>query len=205
MIKRYIIDYKMNGGKNNNIWIFKNFFNDYEFTNIKNFTDKLSLYNDPRSKDRLSTCIDINKYKQFYDLIYKNRKFINTIKNIKNKNLKIKEYPSFPIEFRKYFTGSQGMNWHIDTSLFKPDAFEIVLTLSNSSDSSFEWIENGIVNKFYPKENDLVIVRPQSVQHRVTSVNVGERTILKFVIEFLENNKNTKKIEYYNEIANCRY
>lgn len=205
MIKRYIIDYKMNGGKNNNIWIFKNFFNDYEFTNIKNFTDKLSLYNDPRSKDRLSTCIDINKYKQFYDLIYKNKKFINTIKNIKNSNLKIKEYPSFPIEFRKYFTGSQGMAWHTDTSLFTPDAFEIVLTINNSSDSSFEWIENGIVNKFYPKENDLVIVRPQSVQHRVTSVNVGERTILKFVIEFLENNKNTKKIEYYNEIANCRY
>ena len=207
MIKRYIIDYTMSGGSNTDLWIFENFFTENEFNNIKKFTNKFNLYNDPRSKDRLSTCVDINKYKKFYDIIYKNKKFINTVKNIKNNDYKIKEYPSFPIEYRKYFTGSKGMNWHIDTSLFKPDAYEVVLTLDNSSDSRFEWIENGILKSLSPKQNDLVIVRPQSVQHRVTPINTGERTILKFVIEFIDKNNqdNIKKIDFFNEIGVCKF
>jgi len=207
MTKRYIIEYSMSGGEIKNLWIFENFFNQNDFNNIKNFTDKFSLYNDPRSKERLSSCVDINKYKQFYDLIYKNKKFIKTIKDIKNKDLDFKEYPSFPIEFRKYFTGSKGMNWHIDTSLFQPDAFEVVLTLDNSSDSKFEWMENGMLNSFIPKQNDLVIVRPQSIQHRVTPITVGERSILKFVVEFIEKSKddNMKKIEFFKEIGSCKY
>lgn len=207
MTKRYIIDYSMSGGNNKNIWIFENFFDDTDFNNIKKFTNKFSLYNDPRSNERLSSCVDFTKYKNFYDLIYNNKKFIKTIKNIKNKDLDFKEYPSFPIEYRKYFTGSKGMSWHIDTSLFKPDAFEIVLTLNNSSDSKFEWIENGMLNSFLPKKNDLVIVRPQSVQHRVTPITIGDRSILKFVVEFTEKTKddNLKKIEFFKEIGSCRY
>jgi len=140
-------------------------------------------------------------------MIYKNKKFVKTIESIKNTDLDFKEYPSFPIEFRKYFTGSKGMNWHIDTSLFKPDAFEVVLTLDNSSDSKFEWMENGILNSFIPKQNDLVIVRPQSVQHRVTPITIGERSILKFVVEFIEKSKddNIKKIDFFKEIGSCKY
>jgi len=48
MTKRYIIEYSMSGGKIKNLWIFENFFNQNDFNNIKNFTDKFSLYNDPR-------------------------------------------------------------------------------------------------------------------------------------------------------------
>ena len=68
MNKRYIIDYSMSGGQIKNLWIFENFFNENDFHEIKNFTNKFSLYNDPRSKDRLSTCVDITKYNQFYKM-----------------------------------------------------------------------------------------------------------------------------------------
>ena len=205
MIKRYTINYSQKGGNSNNIWIYENFFSEKDFELITQYTKKFQLFNDPRSNNRLSTCIDFKKYKEFYNMIYKNKKFIDLIKKIKNSSLQMKEYPSFPIEYRKYFTGSKGMNWHIDTSLFQPDAFEAVLTLTNNSDSRFEWLENNELKILNPKPNDLVIVRPQSVQHMVSPVNIGERTILKFVVEFTFNNENSKKIEYFNEITKCKY
>ena len=99
------------------------------------------------------------------------------------------------------------MDWHIDTSLFEPDCFEVVLTLTNNSDSKFEWVENGI-NKFIsPQQNTLVIVRPQTVYHRVTKINYGERTILKFIIEFIEFGKldNLKKNNFSLELNNCPF
>tara|TARA_B100001287_G_C22483177_1_gene435352 strand:- start:78 stop:698 length:621 start_codon:yes stop_codon:yes gene_type:complete len=206
MDKKYKVEYPIRGGSEENIWIFNNFFNDKEFKFIMDNVNKFQLHKDPRSKDRLATCIDIKKYKKFYKTIYDNDKLRSIINDIKNINYEMKELPSYPIEYRKYFTGSKGMMWHIDTSLFIPDAFEIVLTLDNSSDSCFQWIDNnGALQSILPKKNDLVIVRPQTVQHRVTPINVGERTILKFVVEFTENNNNTKKIEFFNEIDKCMF
>lgn len=188
MLKSYKINYKLD-----NIWVFNSFFSDEEFNAIKNITKKINLYEDPRSNNRTSSCVNNLKYKELYDLIYKNTKLISIINNIKKSNYTMKDNPSFPIEYRKYFNGSQGIPWHVDTSLFKPDAFEIVLTIENSSDSLFEWMEGNIKKSISPKPNDLVIVRPTSVIHRVTPVNTGERIILKFIIEFLENSKNIKK------------
>lgn len=136
-------------------------------------------------------------------MIYKNEKLLNIINRIKDFDLVLKEYPSYPIEYRKYFTGSKGMQWHVDTSLFTPQAFEVVLTLTNNSNSRFEWMDNGKLKSISPQPNDLVIVRPKSILHQVTSIDTGERTILKFTIEFLRNNTENKKIDYFNEIDKC--
>jgi hypothetical protein len=199
-MNKYKINYTLD-----NIWIFNSFFSDEEFNKIINITKKLNLYQDSRSNNRLFSCIDNIKYKELYDLIYKNKKLINIINSIKKSNYIIKDMPSLPIEYRKYFTGSKGLDWHIDTSLFEPDAFEIVLTLNNSSDSHFEWIAHNTVNSISPQVNDLVIVRPSSVLHRVSPINTGERIILKFVVEFLDNNKNMKKKEFFDELNKCKF
>jgi hypothetical protein len=45
-------------------------------------------------------------------------------------------------------------------------------------------------------------MRPETVVCKVTPVNYGERTILKFIIEFIENSQkdNMKKDIFYQEI-----
>lgn len=209
-IKKYLIEYNQKGGNytnNDSLWIEENFFSKKEFSDILKYCSILNLKNDIRSNNRLTLCLNPNVHKNLYKMIYKNRKLVKFINKIKNSNHYIKHNPSYPIEYRKYFTGSNGMDWHVDTSLFEPDCFEIVLTLTNTSDSRFEYIENGIVKSILPKENTLAIVRPQSIPHQVTSVNYGERTILKFIIEFIEKGKNNniKKNNFEEEISNCPY
>ena len=130
------------------------------------------------------------------------------INSIKDKDCYIKTNPSYPIEYRKYFNGSQGMAWHKDLSMFEPDCFEIVLTLSNNSDSKFEWIdENNNKKSISPQPNTIVVVRPNSVLHHVTPVNKGERTILKLIVEFIKNGKNDnfKKPALYAEFDKCPF
>lgn len=192
---------------NNNIWIIHDFFSQKEFNLIKKYCLKLNLKDDHRNNDRLSLCLGLRVHNKLYQQIYKNKTFIDFINKIKNKNHIFKSTPSFPIEYRKYFKGSNGMEWHKDTSLFIPDGFEIVLTLTNNSDSMFQYIENNRLHTIYPKPNTLVIVRPNSVPHRVTKITSGERTFLKFVIEFIEKNKTTnqKNLSYTTELNNCPF
>ena len=94
------------------------------------------------------------------------------------------------------------MGWHIDTSLFKPDCLEVVLTIENTSDSKFLWREDYSLKSknIKPKSNTLAIVTPSTISHSVSSVNNGYRTILKFIIEHPESNP---KKNYYKEIKNC--
>lgn len=190
-----------------NLWIIDNFFSKDEFQYIKDYFSKLEPRYDPRSNDRKTLCISPREHQVIYDYIYKNQKLLKLIKTIKNPNHRIRKKPNYPIEHRKYFTGSCGMPWHLDLSLFKPDGFEIVLTLTNTSDSRFEWHQENTIKSISPKENTLVIVRPETVKHQVTPVNYGERTILKFIIEFVENNKkdNMKKDTFYNEFQSCPF
>tara|TARA_B100000524_G_C23652141_1_gene370497 strand:- start:606 stop:1244 length:639 start_codon:yes stop_codon:yes gene_type:complete len=209
-IKKYLIDYNQKGGNytnNNSLWIEENFFSEKEFNDILKYCSNLNFKEDIRSNNRLTLCLNPNVHKSLYKMIYSNNKLIKFINKIKNSNHYIKHNPSYPIEYRKYFTGSNGMGWHMDTSLFEPDCFEIVLTLTNTSDSRFEFLENFLVKSILPKENTLAIVRPQSILHQVTSVNYGERTILKFIIEFIEKGKNNniKKNNFEEEISKCPY
>lgn len=128
--------------RSNNIWIINDFFSRNEFEAIQNYCSKLKLKDDPRDDNRLSLCLDSNVHNKLYQQIYKNKKFIEIINKIKNENHQIlKSIPNYPIEYRKYFEGSNGMQWHKDISLFKPDGFEIALTLTNNSDSRFEYVD----------------------------------------------------------------
>ena len=146
-------------------------------------------------------------HKYLYDTIYKNKKFIEFIESIKDDDMTIKPEPTYPIEYRKYPKGSQGMPWHQDTSLFTPDAFEVVLTITNSSDSKFLWQEGGKERSVNPQANTLAVVKPTSVLHSVSSVNYGERTILKFVIEFVKKGEsdNKPKSTFKSEIDKCPF
>ena len=208
--KKKYLNRKLNnqkGGSNNDLWIEENFFSKTDFEEIINYTKKLKLKDDTRTSSRLTLCLNPKEHSKLYTIIYKNDKFINFIKSIKDKNMNIKLNPSYPIEYRKYFTGSNGMSWHIDTSLFEPDAFEVVLTLTNTSDSKFLWEENNIEKSINPKPNTIAIVRPTSVMHKVTPVTYGERTILKFIIEFVEKGKkdNVKKYMFNEELNKCPF
>ncbi len=191
----------------NSIWIEENFFSEKEFSQILDDIKNCKLKDDERSSNRKTMCLSKLKYKNLYDRIYKNCKFTAFIDSIKDNNCKLKLEPSFPIEYRKYFTGSQGMSWHRDLSMFEPDCFEIVLTLTNNSDSKFEWMENNKVKSILPKANTLVAVRPESILHRVSPINYGERTILKFIIEFIKDgmNDNIKKSELFDQMKKCPF
>ena len=199
-----------NGGGlkyDNSLWIEENFFSEKEFEEIKEYCNNLELKEDPRSNNRLSLCLNPKQHKYLYDTIYKNKKFIKFINSIKDNDMEIKLTPTYPIEYRKYPKGSQGMPWHQDTSLFTPDAFEVVLTITNSSDSKFLWQEGGEERSVNPQANTLAVVKPTSVLHSVSSVNYGERTILKFVIEFIKKGEsdNKPKSTFKIEIENCPF
>ena len=172
---------------NNNLLIYKNFFDNNTFRSIKKYCSKLQFKNDPRRDSRKTLCLSPVKHKILYDLIYKNNKFKKIIQNIDSKPFL--EIPSFPIEYRIYPTGSSGMELHRDSSLFSPDALEIVLTLENTSDSKFGWVEDDTENLIKTDANTLAIVKPGTVLHKVTAVRKGFRTILKFIVEFKNSSK----------------
>ena len=59
--------------------------------------------------------------------------------------------------------------------------YECVLTLENNSDSIFEFNVDDTIHSVEPKPNSLVLVKPSSIYHRVSPLEKGERTILKFI------------------------
>ena len=176
-------------GGGENIWIEDNFFNKDKFELILEESMKLidNLNSDQRVSERQTLCLNPKKYTKLYDMIYDDPKFREYIGNISS--LKMKSRPTYPIEIRKYPTGSKGMQWHKDLSLFSPDCYEVVLTLENTSDSKFKY---DFINRksLLTKANTLTIVKPNGVLHKVTPVNYGQRVILKFVVEFLDEKGN---------------
>ena len=92
------------------------------------------------------------------------------------------------------------MDWHQDVSMFKPDCLELILTLENNSNSKFMWLNNkNEVKTINTLENMLIIVKPNTVYHKVSNVN-GNRKILKFIVQF-QNSK--KKNTFYKQLNKC--
>ena len=87
-----------------------------------------------------------------------------------------------PVEYRVYDIGGH-MNWHSDTQFYKPEQYELVYTIDNSSDMTFNWIQpiTGKMKSIEPKANSLVYVRANGARHMVSKINKGNRHILKFV------------------------
>ena len=86
----------------------------------------------------------------------------------------------FPMEYRVYPVGSS-MDWHLDECLYEEPQYELVYTVTNTSDALTEWREGGLRVGEWTEPNSLLIVRAESALHRVTPVRKGERSILKVV------------------------
>lgn len=86
-----------------------------------------------------------------------------------------------PIEYRKYPPGCHGMKWHRDVQLIGRQ-YECVYTLTNTSDSVTKWRDFiGREHANWTEPNSLVVVQAGGVEHAVTPVTSGERSIVKFI------------------------
>ena len=89
---------------------------------------------------------------------------------------------SLPIEYRIYPEKSNGMEWHKDTQLYNNPQYECVYTIENNSDSYTLWVDdNKRIHTINTKPNSLIIVVANGPIHRVTPINNGYRSILKFI------------------------
>ena len=165
--------------KGKGLIIYKNFFPNSDFEKILGLTNPIKLEMDKRVISRITKCIDRRSNSMIYDLIYKND-YLAELGKVMLKNPV--KYPDFPIEYRKYPTGSDGMGWHSDVAMFSKHSMECVLTLKNTSDSKFYWKDDGIIRSIETVPNMVVIVMTDSEEHMVSKVNYGERKILKFVL-----------------------
>jgi len=85
----------------------------------------------------------------------------------------------YPLEYRLYTPGSH-MAWHRDEQLYEVPQLELVLCVSNTSDSSTEWHDAaGGLHSEWTAPNTLLAVRAGGALHRVLAVRRGERGIVK--------------------------
>lgn len=110
----------------------------------------------------------------------------------------VQVYPSqIPCEYRRY-NQSQGMRWHKDVQLYTQPQYECVYTLSNTSDSTTDYIDEwGIKNKVWTEPNSLMIVKAQGFNHGVNPVNHGVREIIKLIYTPTDKINPLKRKEYF--------
>lgn len=158
----------------------KNLFSPEIFNKIISYTSKVKntdMYLDPKASGRGT--IEIDNSDPIIPIIL-NKKLVETVRT-KTGNNRLKPCYSIPVEYRKYVKGSY-MKWHRDTQML-PDQlqYECVITLTNNSDSlTLLEYESGI-KKINTEPNSLLIVRAQGINHKVTKLTKGERTIIKLV------------------------
>ena len=178
----------------------ENFFTKKQFQQIVNECKIYHKYlkQDTRNKNRL--IVIIPKKSIIYKMLYGEKSPIKLfIEKLSNKKT---IQPDFPIEYRMYPKGSQGMHWHSDLQLYKKAQYEVVLTVYNSSDSRLLWLDKQI-NKYTikSKSNSVTIVKPNTALHKVTPLNKGFRTILKFIYIF---DKEKCSNSYKNEVKHLK-
>ena len=160
----------------NYICIKNNLLKEDEINKINNILKDIKDYNDEDYKKYI--LLDFNKYKNIYDIIYKNKFLKNKIKKEFNIDLK---YPNYPIEYRIYKKNTELLPWHQDKKIMN-NYLECIYIIKNNSDSYFQYIKNIKFNKYYQNMNDLIIVKPNDIIHNITPINKGEKIILKFII-----------------------
>lgn len=87
-----------------------------------------------------------------------------------------------PVEYRVYGMGGH-MNWHSDTQLYDPEQYELIYTIDNTSDTTFNWKQpiTGKIQSLEPTSNSILYVRANGAPHMVSEITDGSRCILKFV------------------------
>jgi hypothetical protein len=182
------INYNTIFNNNHGIIYIENIFKSSIFENI---TNKCKQLNSKLTKDNLISGerygIHINagyiqnilNSKQFTNFI--NKIVVNryNLPLINKNNIKLS---NFPIEYRVYPTKSSGMEWHKDTLLYNIPQYECVFTIENKSDSNTLWKdEHNIIHTIKTKPNSIIIVVADGPTHKVSPINNGYRSILKFI------------------------
>jgi hypothetical protein len=184
----YTINYNTTFNNNRGIIYIENIFKDSIFNTIQKSCNKLNntlkrdnLINGERYGTHITNgfikkLIDSNEFTNFINKIVVNR---NNLSIITKNNIKLS---NFPIEYRIYPEKSDGMEWHKDTLLYNIPQYECVFTIENNSDSNTLWKdENNHINTIKTQPNSLIIVLAEGPHHRVTPINSGYRSILKFI------------------------
>ena len=88
------------------------------------------------------------------------------------------------------------MRCHKDTLLYKIPQYEVVYTITNSSDSYTKWYTSSQkISHVFTKPNSLLIIKAAANTHCVSRINYGTRSILKFI--YTQTNQTTHN--YHNE------
>jgi len=159
----------------NDIYYIEDFFTPNEFELISNHLKNIPRKSLKNEKFRLVSTLD---NKMISNILYSQQN-INKINKIVGKELFKSD---FPIEYRIYPTKSPGMRCHTDTLLYDLPQYEVVLTISNSSDSFTNWYSyNNDEHKIYTKPNSLLLVKAKGNIHCVSPINKGKRSIIKYI------------------------
>ena len=164
--------------KNKKIYYSTNFFEKFVHEKIKK--DCLEFNSQLVDED----IPDNVKRKRFYiDPTHDIHKLLNS-DEVKNK-LGFSGYElsiDVPVEYRVYGMGGH-MNWHSDTQLYVPEQYELIYTIDNTSDTTFNWKQpiTGKIQSLEPKPNSILYVRENGAPHMVSEITDGFRYILKFV------------------------
>ena len=112
--------------------------------------------------------------------------FIKQIEGFWGTGVRLKPHSFLPIEYRQYGLNAS-MPWHRDQVITKGSCpqIEIVFTVTNSSNSQTEWIEDTTHKKHVVKSqpNSIMMTQGSSVFHQVTPITEGERSIIKIAFE----------------------
>ncbi len=74
------------------------------------------------------------------------------------------------------------MKCHKDTILYLKPQYEVVYTITNSSDSYTKWYDKSCKqNHIFSKPNSILIIKANSNIHCVSKLNKGSRSILKLI------------------------
>ena len=153
--------------KNKKIYYSTNFFENFVHEKIKK--DCLEFNSQLVDED----IPDNVKRKRFYiDPTHDIHKLLNS-DEVKNK-LGFSGYElsvDVPVEYRVYGMGGH-MNWHSDTQLYVPEQYELIYTIDNTSDTTFNWKQpiTGKIQSLEPKPNSILYVRANGAPHMVSEI-----------------------------------
>ena len=170
-----------NNFNSNGIIYIENVFTPSVFQTIKHTCKSL---NKTLKKDNLINGIRYGTHinKGYIKNILDSSEFTHFVNKIVNNQLKPQiKLSDFPIEYRIYPNKSSGMEWHSDTLLYSVPQYECVFTIENNSDSNTLWKNKNKINTIKTNPNSLIIVVANGPLHKVTPINSGFRSILKFI------------------------
>jgi len=184
----------------------RNFFKMEDFEKIKQACTNLKkdLKIDKRSSTKSRLGVMVPEEDVVYQMCYseftteKLRELVLSNEERRDSKKRYTLKPSdVPVEYRIYPSGGS-MDWHIDPALYSEPQFEIVYTVHNSSDSVTEWkdMDTGKKRWIQTEPNSVLIVQAETVEHRVTPVTKGERSIIKFAYS----TTNEKTPYYYDNL-----